>query len=252
MRTSTSWEAHIPPVRGVLPNGAPLRRTDPAGPAPAPVAILGVYPALTEKKLLTVRGLRMWLPTEVERQSFEPSSASGAELNENYLEPLGLTREVVFITDLVPYFYANTDKSTSGRSMADNVRLYEKHIRRKTGVEPRPSSDDLVQLVSTMPGNLDRLRSYMAQCQPQVLLTLGTESTAFVRGYTFKETEARNAELLYSEPEELHFLGVAPKVVHLIHPRHFIRRTSKNEHLRIRHSSWCAAAGRELIASILS
>lgn len=79
------WQTLLPAVAGVPPDGAPLRRTDPSGPTPAAVAVLGVYPALTAKRIVLVDGLRMTLPTAVEGHSFEAGSASGAEIDDNYL-----------------------------------------------------------------------------------------------------------------------------------------------------------------------
>ena len=63
----------------------------------------------------------MTLPTEVEGRSFETGSASGAEIDAYYLLALGLSRREVFITDMMPYFLANTTRSRSRRSMAESV-----------------------------------------------------------------------------------------------------------------------------------
>ena len=208
---------------------------------------LGVYPALTEKKMLNVGGLRMWLPTQVEAQSFAVGSASGAELDDNYLVPLGLTRESVFITDLLPYFLANTSKSSSGRSMADNIAAYQDEARVETGIEARPSEAALVELAHDMPGNVERLRDYLTQCQPKLLFTLGTESAAFVRGISYDEASDQVDSLLYSGAEQLEILGVAPLVVHLVHPHLFIKQNKK---WMGRHQKWCDEAGVDLLRTL--
>src|SRR5690606_10372560 len=108
------WEVFIPPTRGELPNGTPLRRTEPSGSFSAPIMFLGAYPAATSTKPSVVGGTRMTLPTAVEAESFEPASKSGGELDEHYLEPLGLRRRDVLVTDLMPYYLANTTRSASG------------------------------------------------------------------------------------------------------------------------------------------
>ena len=91
----------------------------------------------------------------------------------------------MFITDLMPYYLANTARSSSGQSMADNVELYEASAGVQTGIRRRPRPKELVQLASDLPGNLDRLRDYFGACRPQLVLTLGTEAAAFVHGMTF-------------------------------------------------------------------
>lgn len=244
----TKWVNDLPESRGTLPSGEPLRRTDPAGPTPAAVAILGVYPALTEQRHFTVGDVRMVLPTAVERRSFEAGSASGAKLDDNYLAPLGLTRDDVFITDVMPYYLANTTRSTSGRSMADNVRIYEETTGERTGIVPRPTPAKLVSLASEMPGNLDRLRDYFGRCQPRLVLTLGTEAAAFIRGMPFAAANRVVDELLYGPAERLAFLGIEATVAHLVHPHLFIKR---NEKWSRRHHAWCAEAGRRLVADAL-
>ena len=76
----SAWESSIPAVRGTLPGGQPLVRTDPSGDAHAKIVFVGVYPALTRQRRFTVDGVPMNLPVEVEEQSFAPGSKSGAEV----------------------------------------------------------------------------------------------------------------------------------------------------------------------------
>ena len=244
----TDWRTHLPETIGVLPEGGVLRRTDPSGPAPAAVAVLGVYPALTGKRIFTIDGVRMTLPTKVEGRSFEVGSASGAEIDDNYLHPVGLSRHDVFITDMMPYFLANTTKSSSGRSMADNVQLYEQSTGLVTGISPRPPPAKLVKLAVELPGNMDRLRDYFSQCQPRLLFTLGTEAAAFVRGMSFAAASKGVDDLLYGQAERLTVLGIETMVVHLVHPHLFIKRNAK---WMKRHRDWCLASGRDLVTHVL-
>jgi len=241
------WEALIPSISGTLPEGAPLYRTDPSGSLTASVVILGVYPALTEKKQLTIAGTRMWLPTQVERHSFAQGSASGAEIDTHYLDPLGLSRASVRLLDLLPYYFANTTKSTSGRSMADNVAAYERATGQRTGIQARPNETTLVRLATEMPGNLDRLRHTLAQGAPRLLPTLGLESAAFIRGYDFARANREVEQLLYGSAESLQVLGITLQVVHLAHPHLFIK---KNEKWTTRHHAWCESTGRALVSAV--
>ena len=239
-----SWTELLPDVAGTLPGGNPLRRTDPRGDPPAPVMVLGVYPALTRSRIEDVGGTRMTLPTAVEAVSFEPASASGAEIDTHYLAPLGLTASQVFITDLMPYFLANTSRGRSGRSMADNIALYEAATGAVTGIQPRPKPAALVQLASDLPGNLDRLHDYVAACRPRVVLTLGAESAAFTRGLSFNEARRQVDDLLYGDPTTIDLLGVTTDVLHLVHPHLFIKR---NEKWTTRHRAWCERVGHHLM-----
>gem|GEM_PF-6174300 len=213
------------------------------------MAFLGVYPALTLQRPFDVAGTRIHLPVEVERTSFDPSSSSGAEINEHYLEPLGLTRQNVFIFDLVPYYLANISVNrATGRSMADNVRLYEEATNTKTGIVIRPEGDAFLTYARELPGNLERLQDYLGQCRPRMLFTLGTEPAAFVRGMSFAEASSGVDRLLYGEPVTLDVLGVETQVVHLVHPHHFIKKTVKWTR---RHADWCRDVGRQLVAATI-
>ena len=241
------WQTLLPSCVGSLPGGGELRRTEPSGTMPAFVAILGVYPALTDKRIFTVDGVRLTLPTEVEGRSVEVGSASGAKIDDNYLNPLGLTRADVVITDMMPYYLANTTKSSSGRSMADNVAFYEGVTGEKTRIQPRPAPAQLVELATELPGNLDRLRDYLGACRPRLVLTLGTEAAAFVRGISFHDAKRKVDGLLYADDERRSFLGIDAAVVHLVHPHLFIKRNVKWMN---RHRVWCATRGRALVGRL--
>lgn len=238
-----NWMELLPDTKGVLPGGRPLRRTNPSGECRAKVVFLGVYPAATTVKPMLVGNQRLNLPVEVEAESFELGSASGREFEEHYLRPLELERADVLITDILPYYLANTTASgTEGRSMSDNVCAYEAEHGR-TGIDPRPPPDELVALARTMPGNLDRLSGYLGSFGPTLLLTLGAEVAAFVRGVT--HSAIRADEVLYGEPQLLTVCGRELMVVHLVHPHLFIKR---NEVWMERHRDWIAQRGRALVA----
>lgn len=122
----SNWEEWIPATKGMLPEGAPLRRTDPSGECRWKIAFLSVYPAATKLQQVIVGRERLNLPTDVEAESFAPGSASGKEFEDHYLAPLGLDRRSIMVTDMLPYYLANTTASgRGGRSMADNIRAFE-------------------------------------------------------------------------------------------------------------------------------
>ena len=237
------WQDLIPATRGTLPGGAPLRRTDPSGEGRAKIAFLGVYPAATKVRQMSVDGTRMNLPVEVEAESFAPGSASGKEFEDHYLKALKIKRADVMVTDMLPYYLSNTTLSKgSKRSMADNVRAFEEAKKISTGIEARPKEAALVKLARKMPGNIARLTEYFERVRPRLLFTLGTESAAFVRGLEF--AEADSDVLFYQDAEEIQFLGLSMKVVHMVHPHLFIKM---NEKWTSRHANWLAQTGRAVV-----
>lgn len=246
-----SWTIALPAVRGTLPNGTPMRRTDPSGSLIARVVILGVYPAALGVSQVTVDGKQMNLPKDVENESFAPGSESGAVLEEHYLRELGLARTQVLIVDMLPYYLANTTKNkSSGRSMADNFLAWEREAGIRSGVEARPTPKDLVRLARNMPGNLARLEDFLTRAPRHLMLTLGAEAAAFVRGAEYAAIKHRVDDLFYADPIGLTVTGSDVKeVVHLAHPHHFIKRTTK---WTARHRAWCLERGRAIVRSALS
>ena len=227
-----TWEKLIPRRLGNLPLGGDLTRTDAGSSPSARIAILGVYPAATKWRIFKAKEHRLKLPNAVEKTSFEATSASGRELDETYLAPLGLNRKAVFLFDMMPYFFANTSVGKNGRSMWTNIEIYEKESGHKTAVRPRPEPDKLLVECREMPGNSDRLADYMQRCAPELLLTLGNEGAAFVRG----DLVAKDAQPhLLGDPVEMEVLGVRTRVVHLPHPGIVM----KNDDWRDRHGRWC-------------
>lgn len=245
---AATWSDLLPEVRGTLPLGGQLRRTDPGGVCPAPIAFVGLYPALTRRRVhRCADGKTMInLPFEVEARSFE-GSKSAKDLDARYIGPLGLARQPVFLVDLYPYYFANTAVGDNGRSMADNVERYERETNYETAAKRRPKPDDIVDLCRTLPGNAERLANYFQQCRPALIVTLGKEVAAYVRGYAIAEEAQRH---LYWPPSETDVFGVPGRVVHCAHPGLLMRRPDEDPWCR-RHEEWCAGAGKALVNGAL-
>lgn len=244
-----AWTKQLPEIRGALPLGGQLMRTDPRGPTPAPIAFVGLYPALTEKKMWTSKGGRCWVPTAVERTSFE-GSASAKELREKYLMPLGLSEDEVFLIDLYPYYLANVAVGVKGRSMADNVKSYRLAERKRIAVKRRPGDDAMVRWCRELPGNLERLSWWFDRCDPRLVITLGREAAAFARGFKGQGAARRAQELLYTPAEpSTEFGPTSRRVVHCAHPG-LLMRNGKGPWNRV-HEAWCCGAGAEEIGRVL-
>jgi hypothetical protein len=238
----TSWLSHFPDRLGDLPLGGDLVRTDAAGPDTARIAFIGVHPAATEWKAADVKGQSVKLPVAVERTSFDPLSKSGQDLLAKYLRPLGLRREDVLLLDLWPYFMASTRRESGRKSLAESIRDYEAKAKHKTAVEARPTGNELLSRIRSAKGNIDRLASILRH-KPQLVLTLGSEAAAFVRGLD-RATDGQ--EYLYREAEDLRLasLDFTATTVHLAHPGN-----GKPE-WRARHEAWSVATGCDLVRNL--
>jgi hypothetical protein len=244
-----TWEAPLPPVMGALPFNGILRRTEPSGPCPAAVAVLGLYPALTRAKLFRhPEGDVFPVPVEVEAQTFVGSS-SAKEIDSRYLAKLGLRRDQVFFFDLYPYFMANTAvNDKSHRSMADNVRLYQAATGEDLAVAPRPSPDAMIALCNQRDGIRARAEALLRECRPQLLLTLGNEAAAYVLG----EKRAIAAQKrLYGKEWSSNSYGLRIVVAHLAHPG-LLSRRKPNDTWNVRHEEWCNGPGKRLVESAVA
>lgn len=245
----STWELSIPAVRGRLPSGEPVHRTEPNGPVDAPIVIVGVYPAARVAGM-SVHGVRMNLPVEVERRSFDTVSASGREIDAQYLAPLGLTRDDVLLLDVMPYFLANVRKSGE-RTMWRNIQEYERLTGEQLGIEPRPTPASLVEQARAMPGNVERIRHYLLAAERRLVLTLGVEAAAFARGESLAETDRRKHEAFYADPVR-GFGDLDLAVVHLSHPGNLMATRPAAARWRERHATWCTGPGRRLVHSLRS
>jgi hypothetical protein len=238
----------LPKVLGAMPLGGELARTEPGGACPAPVAIVGLYPAVTRTQIYTcVDGTKIKVPVAVEARSFE-GSASAMDLAARYLDPLRLAPGRVFLIDLYPYYLANTAVGPGGRTMAGNVKRYERETGVTTAITGRPKPDSMIDLCRKLPGNAERLSSHFEQCRPALVLTLGNEVAAYVRGYTVAK---QAQQYLYEAPFEAEIFGVRARVVHCAHPGVFIRQKAGNPWVR-KHEEWCAGDGRALVDEALA
>lgn len=211
----SDWRELLPGDLGPLPLAGRLVRTEPAGSPRAAIAVLGTHPGVVAWSWELVEGQRIRLPIAVEPTSFHPDSRNGAMLAENLLRPLGLSREELYLLDMFPYYLASTgmDRRT-GHSLWQTVQWFSRRRKVKHAVRPRPGPGDLLRWCREKPGYQERLRELLGSCAPGLVITLGPEPAALLRGCSVAEAE----RAFYGEPERCEGLGLPLFAVHLAHP----------------------------------
>jgi hypothetical protein len=207
----SAWEKLLPKYRGRLPGGGELLRTDPGGSPSARIAILRVHPEETAARVVRVRKESLRLPVAVEQRSFD-GPISAKELQERVLGPLGLGEDQVYLLDAYPYYLA-ADAVRGERPSWSDIRKWREQSGEADDVQQRPAPTAIPDACRTLPGNVERLTEQLERGRPALLLTLGAETAAFVRGVTLADGQ----RALYAPAERRTVFGVALEVVHLAH-----------------------------------
>ena len=238
----SAWEKLLPKYRGRLPGGGELLRTDPGGLPSARIAILRVHPEESQARIVQVRREKLRLPVAVEEHSFQ-ASASARELREKLLGPLGLGDGEVYLLDAYPYYLAG-DAARGERSSWSDIRKWREQSGETDDVQQRPAPPAIPDACRALPGNVERLTEQLQRCRPALLLTLGAETAAFVRGVSLGDGQ----RALYGAADRRTVFGVALEVVHLAHLG--ILASSLAAGTRARHEAWCAGEGAALVARL--
>lgn len=218
-QSKMAWKEHIPFESGPLMWGGFLQRTEPNGDPAAPIAVLGPSPAvIQERQWKDKQGAVRMVPAKVEVNSLQANTDVGREFDQNWLPPLKLSRKQIYAFDLMPYALADI-----------------------------PQPDELLALSRTMPGNDARLAEYL-HCSPRrLLITIGNEAAAYVRGYTRSMDAQQHLYLPQVPDERLKILGGKVCVLHLAHPALLMKDAEWAE----MHSLWCKETGAALIQEVL-
>jgi hypothetical protein len=232
-----------------------LTRTDHNGDLNAPIVMLGIYPAEVDGITWndTQTGTGYHLPTKFEKRSFEPGSYSGQALRQYYIEKLGLTVGQVCMFDLWPYYLASTRiNAKTGHTVWTNIERYHASQGGLSPIIKRPPPQDLLRKISAAPGNKERLLEYFNFKRRRLIITLGNEAAAFVRG--IEDCDEAQKHLYGRAATTLSILGHNIPVIHLAHPGSM--RANKKQGIEEtywgkRHLGWCASTGKSLIAQIL-
>jgi hypothetical protein len=236
------WEDLMPKVRGNLPNGGHWTRTDSSRSEPTPIAVMGAFPTHLVGKIFLYndphKGV-LRLATKCEGTSFQEGSKSGRDFGRFFLDALpGLSRDQICFFDMYPYYLASED-------MYQNFQIYAARQGMQIDVLRKPTPQGLIDLANSTPGNLDRIREILTNCQPSLLLTLSAEVVAFVRRIPYSEVDPD--KLFYREPQKLDILGYETRVVHLAHPN----SVSRIPKWQKRHNRWCNDTGSRIVAQVI-
>lgn len=177
------------------------------------VMILGAYPTAVFERIEN-----HVVPVGNVDEPFDPKTASGRELDEFYLAPLGLQRGDCWITNLVKVFLFKPEHAGSDQP------------------QNRPLLRSAFEALANTEGNRAWLGEEIRAASPQLIITLGREVAGIVRGVI--EDRARN-ELLGGSIHEGVFEGIAVKWVHLPHPGIVMRKGSDNNPWPERHAQFC-------------
>jgi uracil-DNA glycosylase len=203
------------PAEATYHNGTPLRPVVPLDCGTGGLFILGAYPSsrfMTVGETTDVPSADNMAPFESERW-FDGTRVrhqpSARELQDCFLQPLGIDRASCWITDLVKVFLFKPG-----------------HVARyaKIGAVP-PVGYDRKSFYRLGQLSLPWVRREIAIAQPRLVLTLGAEVAGVLRGV---QEPARQVALLRPEVATIDIGGPPVKVVHCAHPGILMRRGPSN------------------------
>jgi hypothetical protein len=178
------------------------------------VMVLGAYPTAVFKR--TDGHLVPWNDIE---EPFDPRTASGKELDEHYLDKVGIARTQCWITNLLKVFLFKPDHAGSNVGGAESL------------------SRDKFEVLALSQTNIDWMSAELGIASPRVIITLGREVAGIVRGV--KDDDERNC-LLGGSIKEFSFAGKNYRWIHLPHPGIVMRGGSEKNTWPERHEEFCA------------
>ncbi len=227
------------PARYAYLYGNPVQPVAPLDTAQNGVMIIGAYPSA---RFATI-GAERDVPVADNCGPFSTESyfdgsrvrtvASGAELEQAYLRPLGLRRDQCWITDLVRVFLFKDGHISKYRRLGCNW----------------PARETRSQFEALAAQGMHWLEEEIRLARPRLVITLGAEVAGIVQGV--KGQAARN-QLLSGHLNDL-WLGdteVYP-VIHLAHPGIVMRPASEQNPWPRRHREEHIPAAREIVRRLV-
>jgi len=246
---------------GRFPFGQPVRRVIQADRTPKRVFVLGVYASAVHARWCDVRGRQLvkalgvasephlfWrgdgvkdilAAIDVPHQAgfLEPAAPnlngpSGRSVDEDYLEPLGLTRTDAWLCDLVPY-------SCMNRAQASAVAASYTPLAEQLGL-PRENWPGLPEEF-TDAARREEIAAELLESAAEVLITLGDQplrwfATAFGGRRTLRAYG--HDENTYGRLHELEIHGRALRLLPLVHPRQAAGLGMFSSSWKTLHATW--------------
>lgn len=118
---------------------------------------------------------------------------SGNVLETEILRPLGLDPEAIAFTDAVPWFFVKGGKGSQGEAISMRFAPFAAEAGVHPGSLPsRPSEAELVR-IATQTARRESLRDEILRAGAPLLITLGSEALAAVRGIANSVEGAQSA-----------------------------------------------------------
>jgi uracil-DNA glycosylase len=196
-------------------NGTPLRPVVPLDHGTEAVFFLGAYPSsrfVAFKNLTDVPAGDNLGPFESERWfdgSRVRSQLSARELEDYFLNPMELTRESCWITDLVKVFLFKDGHSARYTELGFVAPPgYERARFHELGIKSLPW-----------------IRKELELARPRLVITLGAEVAGVVRGVN---PGNRQTALLKPKVEDVEIAGYSVPTIHCAHPGILMRPSEQN------------------------
>jgi uracil-DNA glycosylase len=245
------YDSTMPTPTFTFPFGRPVRPCKPASSEPRPAFILGAYPSALHVEWLPPGGHSRIRAIAVDNEPepfwngadqdariarwkravrFDPATmgeigpagklngSSGAWVDANVLEPLGITRADAWITDAL-------DTYRCSRALAARLEdTYDKFARRAglpaSLLAVHPSEREIVE--ESLREHRERLLAELEACRPVRIVTLGNAALAVIRGLLPREGGADVKKLSardgYGTPVILRLAARRVELLPLAHP----------------------------------
>ena len=254
---------------GTFPFGQPVRRVIQADRAPKRVFVLGVYASAVHARWCDVKGKQIvqalgvapepyifWrgegaediiatIDVPKEAGHLEPADRtyngpSGRSLDEDFLQPLGLTRADAWLCDLAPY-------SCMGNSQAHATRKhYEPRIERHA--LPLVNWPD-VPAKFTDAARREEIAEELLESSAEVLITLGDKPLKYFAAAFGSKRALRlygKDDYRYGRLHELEIHGCSLRLLPLVHPRQAAGLGRYDKDWKALHNAWANTIAAQL------
>ena len=242
-----------------FPFGQPVKKVEQFDKSPKKVFILGVYASAVHAKWISAEGKTLVNALAVASEPYifwkgdctelilnriklpmgagklipaeeKFNGPSGKVLDEEYLAPLGLSRDDCWLCDLVPYSMLNPGQE---KVLRRNELLFEKFKLKKHSMR---SADKVNRIIGDTRWN--EIVSEIKKSKAKYLITLGNEPLInLVKGYD-PDIKPLNLKQEYGSIRNIVIDGYPMKLIALVHPRQAGKLGGYSQDWNDIHSEW--------------